>query len=556
MALSQEIYKAFEAVVGTRNISDDPGILETYRCIPAQSSAHYGPFVDHITPKPQAVLLPGSTGEVQNIVRLCNKYKLKFKASGTFWAAMGYIGSDYAVQLDMRRMRDIEIDEKNQFAIVGPYVIGATLQAEAMKVGLNCNIAGVGCSSSIIAGTGGWTGIGPSSVSFGNHHENLLGAEWVLPDGEILRTGSLGSGGGWFCGEGPGPSLRAILRGVRGTTGDFGVCTKIAVRLSPWPGPPYLPSEGTIPAYRAVLPDNFKCYTLCFPTWEAWTNAAAFIWETDVAYLGHRQFNMFGREVKGAMIRILNDPQKQLCDIPILLEDPILKKQTEEMKIEFQLVIAGMTKRDIEYKEKVVDKILEQTGGWKSSMMLEPDLANWALLYLIRLGHKNLNYVMCGAYEGNFGLTPNMYISTTLIEEASALKLKWEKESTAIAATGGDSEMGSISTIGGGGTSMWEFFTNFDAYDKESIEGTYAFFDDSQKWMTSKKLGVDMGKMNYDTRDRSGYDVSQEYHDSIYSKTPQPVVWQYQWKIREAFNPNHLWGTYYRTLTPSDVKNK
>jgi hypothetical protein len=552
MALSKEIYKEFEDIVGPRNISADTGILETYRCIPAQSSAHYGPYYKHITPLPQAVILPGSTEEVQKIVRLCNKYKLKFKAAGTFWASMAYIGSDYAIQLDMRRMRKIEIDVKNQTAVIEPYVIGATLQAEAMKVGLNCNIAGVGCSSSIVASTSGWNGVGPASIAFGNHADSLLGIEWVLPTGEVLRTGSIGSGAGWFCGEGPGPSLRALFKGVYGVTGSMGVCTKMAMRLYPWPGPKYLPSEGTIPAWKATLPDNFKSYTLCFPTWKAWADAVTLLWNSDIAYLGHRQFNMFGREVKGAMLRILLDPEKQLCDIPTLMEDPILKKQTEEMKIEFQLVIAGMTRRDTEYKEKAVEKILEETGGWKASLMEEPDLANWALLYLLRLGHKNLNYVMCGAYEGNFGLSPNMYIATTLMEEAAALKLKWEKESTAIAATGGDSEMGSLSTMGGGGTSMWEFFTNFDAYEKESIEGTYAFFEDSQKWMTSKGLARDMGRANSDARGRDGFDVPQSLHDDTYGKMPQPLIWNYQWKVREAFNPNHLGDSYYKTLTPKE----
>ncbi len=55
MALAKAIYQAFEDVVGKNNISDDPGILETYRCATAQSSAHYGPF-DHRTPTPQAVI--------------------------------------------------------------------------------------------------------------------------------------------------------------------------------------------------------------------------------------------------------------------------------------------------------------------------------------------------------------------------------------------------------------------------------------------------------------------------------------------------------------------
>jgi hypothetical protein len=550
MALAREIYQAFEDIVGKKNISEDLGVLETYRCIPPQSSAHYGPFYKQLTPLPLAVLLPASTEEVSNIVRLCNKYKIKFKAGSTFWAAMAYVGSEEAIQLDMRRMRKLEIDEKNQFAIVEPYVIGATLQAEAMKVGLNCNIPGVGCSSSIVASTAGWAGSGPTSVGFGSHFENLLGMEWVLPTGEIVRTGSAGAGSGWFCGEGPGPSLRGLFRGAMGTTGSMGVCTRIATRLYPWPGPTYLPSTGTVPAYKADLPDNIKCYTLCFPDWKAWADAASLIYDSDVAYLAHRQFNMFGRDVKGAMIKILTDPDKQLCDIPALMKDPKVKKQTEEMKLEFQIVIAGMTKRDAEYKEKAIDTILKKTGGWKSSLMLEPDAANWSLLYLLRLGHKNLNYVMCGGYEGNFGLSSNIYVSTALMEEASAFKRKYEKEWTSFAATGGDSEMGGLSMMGGGGALMWEFFVNFDAYEKASVEGTCAFIDESQKWMFSKGLGRDMGRGNSDCRTVEGGDVPQSLHDQIYSKMPQPQVFNYAWKIRETFNPNHLGDTYYKTLTP------
>jgi glycolate oxidase len=98
MALSREIYQALEDIVGKRNISENIGVCETYRSIPAQSSAHYGPS-DDWTPLPQAVVLPGSTEEVQNIVRICNKYGIEFKASTTFWSTMGYIGGDYAIQL-------------------------------------------------------------------------------------------------------------------------------------------------------------------------------------------------------------------------------------------------------------------------------------------------------------------------------------------------------------------------------------------------------------------------------------------------------------------------
>jgi len=37
--------------------------------------------------------------------------------------------------------------------------------------------------------------------------------KWVTDEGEIIRLGTLGASDEWFCGDGPGPSLRGILRG-------------------------------------------------------------------------------------------------------------------------------------------------------------------------------------------------------------------------------------------------------------------------------------------------------------------------------------------------------
>lgn len=553
MAFSREIYKAFEDIVGKRNISEDSGILETYRCIASQSSSHYGPY-DHKTPMPEAVLLPGSTEEVQNIIKLCNNYNIKFKASSTFWSSMGYISDDYAIQLDMRRMRKIEIDEKNMLAIIEPYAIAAVVQAEAMKVGLNLNIPGVGCSSSTLASTVGWVGFGPTSISMGCGSENMLSAEFVLPNGDILRTGSLGCGSGWFCGEGPGPSTRAILRGFQGGAGSLGVCTKIAIRLHPWPGPSYIPTRGDIPAYKADLPDNFKSYTLCFKTWADYAKGLSILHENDILYLGHRQFNMLGRDLKTAMLKILTDPNKQLADIPELLNDPELKKINEDMRIDIQVILAGITKRDMEYKEKALDKVLELSGGWKSEFMMDKEMMDYTLLYLLRLGHKNLNFVYCGAYEGNFGLSSNLHKSCEVMEEAAALKKKWETETPYLTAAGGDSDMGSICIIGGGGPTGWEFFTHFDAHDKESIKGVEAFFNDSQRWMKEKGLGVDMGHWNQDVRKADGYGFSQEEHDNMYINLAQPLVTMYQYKIRELINPKNLCGSYYRTLSPDKLQ--
>ncbi len=466
---------------------------------------------------------------------------------------MAHIGGDNAIQLDMRRMKSIEIDSKNMTAIVEPFAIAGTIQAEAMKVGLNLNIPGVGCSSSTLASSAGWAGFGPASIFMGANPENLLGAEWVLPNGEVLRTGSLGSGDGWFCGEGPGPSSRGMLRGIFGPAGANGVCTKIATRLHPWPGPAVLPTRGTAPAYKADLGDNFRCYTLCFPDWQAWARSVQYFHESDVLYIGHRQFNMFGRKLKAAMLRIITDPEKQLCDLETLMKDEEILKQNESMKLDYQIVIAGMTERDTEYKEAAVDEILKQTGGWKNEMMLEKDMHDFALLYLVRLGHKNLNYVMAGAYEGTFGLSGNVWKTIQHVEEASAMKKKWEDEHDHIAATGGDSAMGGVSGLGGGGVTGWEFFTNFDAYDKESIRGTYDFVEGNAKYQAEHAFGPDFCRWNSDVRHMNGYNFTQEEHDEIYVNAPQPWVFGYQYKMRDAINPNNLCGSYLRTLTPSKI---
>lgn len=555
MALSREIYQALEAIVGKRNISENTGVCETYRSIPAQGSAHYGPS-EHWTPLPQAVVLPGSTEEVQQVVRICNKYGIEFKASTTFWSTMGYIGGDYAIQLDMRRMKSVEIDVKNMIAIVEPFAIGATVQAEAMKVGLNLNIPGVGCSSSTLANFSSWIAFGPNSISMGQGSENILGMEWVLGGGEVLRTGSLGSGDGWFCGEGPGPSQRGLLRGIFGAAGSSGVCCKMAVRLHPWPGPKDFPTTGTTPAYKADFGNNFKCYTLCYPNWEAWARSIQYFYECDVAYSGHRQFNMFGRDLKAYMLKIISNPDGQLADLETLMKDPYLQKENESMKFEYQIIIAGFSKRDMEYKEKAVEYILEQTGGWKNEMMLEKDMHDYALLYLTRLGHKNLNFVMCGAYEGVLGLSSNVWKAIQVAEEAVATKRKWELEHDHIAATGGDSAMGSLSGIGGGGATGWEFFTNFDAYDKESVRGTHDFVETTQALHNKYAFGPDFCRWNSDVRHMNGYNYTQEEHDEMFSKAAQPWVFGYQYKIREIVNPKRLSGSYLRTVNPSKIEEK
>ena len=551
MALSKDVYQQFEAVVGANNISDDPAILDTYVTPMCQSQHHLGPAYHESTPRGLAVLLPGSTEEVQAIVKLCNQHGIKYKASSTFWTSRGNISDDNAITLDMRRMnRILEINENNQYAVIEPYVIGATLQAEAMKVGLNTTIIGAGSSCSPLASACANGGPSPFALYGGLLRENLLAYEWVMPDGEILRSGSLGSCDSWFCDEGPGPGIRSLFMAGTGTMGSMGVFTKCAIRLFPWPGPKELPTEGIVPAYRAVLPDNIVGHTLAWPSWEAYADGLYKIWDADIAACySHRQYTMFGRDLKGAMVKILTDPKKTLSDLPELLKDPELARKNEEMKYDFQIVLTGMTARDIAWQEKVLDKILAETGGCKASLMEEPDIRDWSLLFLLRLGHKNLNFVYAGGYEGAFGVGGTPDYSCARVEIAADFKKKWEQEHDYFVAAGGDTMMGGMGGIGGGGQTAWENFVHFDSHQRESVEGTYEFFN--AKAEISKKYGLGaMERMYAISRRDDGYGRTQAEQDQMLAGSPQAMAYEYQWKIREFLDPNKMGDSYWVAKTP------
>ena len=160
--------------------------------------------------------------------------------------------------------RILEINEKNMYAVVEPYVIYAQLQAELMKRGLNCNITGAGSNCSALP-LAAHANLGHLSQSGSYGERNQLALEWVTGDGEIIRMGSLGSCGQWFSGDGPGPSLRGIIRGNTVPLGGLGVFTKAAQKLYHWPGPAKFPIEGVCPHYTpSHIPEGFLIRYLSF----------------------------------------------------------------------------------------------------------------------------------------------------------------------------------------------------------------------------------------------------------------------------------------------------
>ena len=172
-----------------------------------------------------------------------------------------------------------------------------------------------------------------------------------------MRTGSLGSGDGWFCSEGPGPSVRGICRGTLGSRGRSWASTpsapsssarslgsdRVARRRDASRVPP---AAGTRPA---------RAYTSPSLDWDAWADIYYKIYDNEIGYIFHRQFNLAGADLAPAFWLMYNDATKTLSDMPELVAEPDIAELTEELRISFQLILAGRSKGDIELQDKILD---------------------------------------------------------------------------------------------------------------------------------------------------------------------------------------------------------
>ncbi|MGQ9704920.1 MAG: nitroreductase family protein [Actinomycetota bacterium] len=131
-----------------------------------------------------------------------------------------------------------------------------------------------GCGISPPASCTSMDGTGWTGLSTGYNCRNLLAVEWVLPDGNVLRLGTAGSGLGWFCGGGLGPSLRGVMHGLFGARSGLGLFTKAAVKPYPCSGEPFPDIEGTTDDLRVAVPPNFRIYLCIFPSFEAYADFA------------------------------------------------------------------------------------------------------------------------------------------------------------------------------------------------------------------------------------------------------------------------------------------
>lgn len=348
MALSKDVYAALEDVVGPENLCDDPAIMPAY---------HNTAFA--------AVILPENTAQVQAIIRLCNQHKLPFRPVCTGWTGKFAPGSLY---LDLRRMnRIIEINERNMYAVVEPYVITAQLQAELMKRGLHMNVKGAGSNCTAML-----RGHGHLDQTTSGDDRNHLAIEWVTPAGEIVRSGSLGATEEWFCGDGPGPSLRSILTSAVPPGVTPGVFTKAAMKVYHWPGPPQFPLEGVSPHYSLrAIPPNFMARYYSFPSTEKMWQAEIRIGESEIA------FELMGFNVAMVAANISTSNEEEA--------ETFQRLSQEVQGPGFFVIIAGNSAADFAYKRRTLEHIVNEAGGKSLASLEDPRTEGVLLCQCIRI---------------------------------------------------------------------------------------------------------------------------------------------------------------------------
>lgn len=214
-SLFQELVAELKSAVGEDFVLTSPVDLAVYQCD--------GETLD--LARPDVVVLPASTEEVQSVVRLANKYRVPFTPRG---AGTGLSGGATAIMggisLVLTRMTKIISVEPDGF--IATAQVGATnssISRVCERYGLYFAPDPSSQKASTIGGNLAENSGGPHTLKYGTTINHVAGVKVVLPDGNITVFG--GKARDLF-----GLDLLGVFVGSEGT---LGVATEVTVRLTP-----------------------------------------------------------------------------------------------------------------------------------------------------------------------------------------------------------------------------------------------------------------------------------------------------------------------------------
>lgn len=218
--INREILVALEAILGAEYVLTAPEILDKYK-----TDEETNPRYFHI---PEAVVLPGTTEEIAEVVKLANKFLVPITVRGAGTSLSdGAIAVCGGIVLLMERMNKIlSFDEEGMYIVVEAGVSTKAIQDLANSKKLL--YAGDPCSaeSCMIGGNLATNAGGNKAVRYGTTRDQVYALEVVTPTGDIVNMGArLQKKTTGYC-------LEQLLMGSEGT---LGIITKATLKLKPLP---------------------------------------------------------------------------------------------------------------------------------------------------------------------------------------------------------------------------------------------------------------------------------------------------------------------------------
>ena len=172
------------------------------------------------------VTFPNNNEEISKIVKICNEYKVPIIPFGTGTSLEGHVlGNEKGITLSLENMNKIlSIHAEDFDCRVQAYVTRKQLNDELKNIGLFFPID-PGADASL-GGMASTSASGTMAVRYGTMKTVVTGLTVVLPNGEIIITGTRAKK------SSAGYNLTNLFIGAEGT---LGIITEVHLRLSPIP---------------------------------------------------------------------------------------------------------------------------------------------------------------------------------------------------------------------------------------------------------------------------------------------------------------------------------
>lgn len=213
---SAKFVHQLEGIVGPTHVLTDPAVMEGY----------VTDWTGRWRGEASAVIRPGSTDEVAEVVRACGAAGVPVVPQGGDTGLVGgSVPAGGEVVLSLRRLDTVgPVDSVERTMTAGSGATLAAAQAEAARAGFLLGIDLAARDSATVGGAVATNAGGLRVVRHGSTRAQVAGLEAVLGDGSVIRRWS------GLVKDNTGYDLVGLLTGSEGT---LGVITRVLLRLAP-----------------------------------------------------------------------------------------------------------------------------------------------------------------------------------------------------------------------------------------------------------------------------------------------------------------------------------